>query len=97
MRMSLLLTTVLLVAGCGEVQTKPTPPAEGPKVQVVLDDKELAKLKRLLKDCQVAAIPEDVVDRPLEDVAVDLANSRKAALVECNKRLQKARAKLDGR
>jgi len=95
MRMSPLLATLLLLCGCAENKPKPpTTVVEAPKVEIVVVNKR--EFRKLLRACTVAQVPEDLNKKPLEDVAVDLANARKAALVECNKRLQKAREKLGG-
>jgi hypothetical protein len=97
MKMSLMLVLALLT-GCGSVTTKMLPTVEvkapTPKT-LVLDGNKQKELKKLLKNCKVYVVEADSTDRPIEEVAVDLALARKSATNECNKRLQKARALLN--
>jgi hypothetical protein len=87
MKMGLLLSLMLLI-GC---TTDPVIPPPKPQVQEISLNR--GELRALLRDCKVAGVPKND-ERDLEEVAVDLANARKAALEECNQRLRKARAKL---
>lgn len=94
MRMSLVLALCLLV-GCGGVKEKPAVPSTAQTTTKVVGVDKKA-LRKLLRDCSVVQVPKDAKDKELQEVAVDLANARKASLEECNKRLRKARAQLDG-
>lgn len=92
MKMNFLLVVVLMV-GCAAGGVKPVVPDRLDKANAVTVNR--LEMRRLLRDCEVEQVPKDADDRPLDDVAVDLANSRKAALEKCNARLRKARSKLD--
>lgn len=93
MKMSFLLMALLL-ASCGEVKTKPLPLVQSEKVEVIVVNK--SEFKKLLRACHTVQIPQGADQKAVQDVAIDLANARKASLEECNLRLQKARERLGG-
>lgn len=90
MKMCLLLAALLLV-GCNDISVKP--PSQAATVEMV----DRVELKKLLRDCRVEQAPPGLNGQALEDVAINVANARKAALEECNRRLRRAREKLDER
>lgn len=81
MRRHLLITCCLLLAGC---KTCPVPKA--PEVLEVVVTRTVAVPAELAEDCDVPAKQGNTVGD-----AVLLANQRKAALEECNKRLARIR------
>lgn len=96
MKMNILVLAALLV-GCktGEVRkhSEIITPAPPPAIvaPVTLTKKEV---ERLTKACRIPEVPTDLKGRDVRDVAVDLANARKAALEECAERMAELRHKL---
>lgn len=99
MRMITIFLAACLASGCGT--TGKAPKADPVTITVTVPQTAPAQVpqvskkewKKLTRDCETVEVPTDDPSKPVGDLAIDVANARKAALEECTARMRKLRKK----